>query len=265
MKILWAKSWKINNNRKRYFHVTSANQIFVLLSIVQSDNEDEIDGLMKDSETEFVVPEGIEFTDNADKARVLTPEANIHIIDEGTKHTKELGAKKRRKKPEINTPITWKRNVPPHSPENCLLEGGVSYLFDESVSAFDIYEQVINLGVLIELLVQQSNLHSQQNESNFLANAVETKAVIGFSFIMAVNQLQNIPLYWDCDHFVGNAGIQNIFTRTRYQYVLRNLHFADNKKQDKSVKGIAKEIIDHLNESFQTVFSNGSSKVLMNI
>ena len=41
----------------------------------------------------------------------------------------------------------------PHSRENYLLEGGVSYQFDESVPAFDIFEQVINLDVLIELII----------------------------------------------------------------------------------------------------------------
>ena len=44
-------------------------------------------------------------------------------------------------------------------------------------------------------------------------------------------------MYWDCDLFVDNVGIQNIFTRTRYQEVLQNLHFADNTKQEKRDKG----------------------------
>ena len=33
--------------------------------------------------------------------------------------------------------------------------------------------------------------------------------------IMAVNQSPSIPIYWDCDHWVGKVGIQNIFTRAR--------------------------------------------------
>ena len=32
---------------------------------------------------------------------------------------------------------------------------------------------------------------------------------------MAVNHLPNISMYWDCDHFIGNNGVQNIFTRGR--------------------------------------------------
>ena len=41
----------------------------------------------------------------------------------------------------------------------------------ESASAFDIYEEIINIDVLIEILVQQSNLYSQQTWSKFLTNA----------------------------------------------------------------------------------------------
>ena len=61
-------------------------------------------------------------------------------------------------------------------------------------------EQVINIDVLTELLVQQSNLYSQQNGRKFLPNTKEMKSFIGVTYIMAVNQLPSIPMYWDCDH-----------------------------------------------------------------
>ena len=34
--------------------------------------------------------------------------ANVNVVDQGTIHTKELETNKKRKKPEENTPITWK-------------------------------------------------------------------------------------------------------------------------------------------------------------
>ena len=52
---------------------------------------------------------------------------------------------KKRKKAKENTPIKFKRNTSPHSRENYLYEGRVSYQFDKNGSAFDIYEHVINL------------------------------------------------------------------------------------------------------------------------
>ena len=42
---------------------------------------------------------------------------------------KELETSEKRKKPEENTPVIWKRNVSPHCLENCLLEGRVSSNF----------------------------------------------------------------------------------------------------------------------------------------
>ena len=65
-------------------------------------------------------------------------------------------------------------------------------------------------------------------------------------------------MYWDCNHFIGNVGIQYIFMRTRwYQEVLQNNHFSDNTQQGKTDKGYEnRPIIDHLDESFQVVFSN---------
>ena len=138
----------------------------------------------------------------------MTPEANAYSVDEGTTYTKELETNKKRKMPDQNTPITWKRNVSPHSQKNYLREGGVYYKFDKSASAFDIYEQFIILDVLIELFAQQSNLYLQQNRRNFLINAEEIKAFIGVNYIMTVNKLPSIPMYWDCNHFVGNVSSQ---------------------------------------------------------
>ena len=111
---------------------------------------------------------------------------------------------KRTKYLEENTSITWKRNVSPHFRESCLFECGVSHQFDKSASAFDIFEKVINLNVLIQLLVQQNNLHLQHNGRNFLNNVKEVKALIGISYIMTINQLLIIPVYCDCDDFIGN-------------------------------------------------------------
>ena len=106
------------------------------------------------------------------------------------------------------------------------------------------------MHVLIELLVQQSNLYLQQNKRNFLIKSEEMKAFIGV--IGWLYQLLRTPMYWICNHFVGDIGIQNIFTRTRNQEVL---HFANSKNQDKTDKGYKiSPIINHLNESFRAVF-----------
>ena len=57
---------------------------------MQSDDEDETDQLMIDFHTEFIAPKEIELTDNPGNVSTLTLEANVHVVDQGTTHTKEL-------------------------------------------------------------------------------------------------------------------------------------------------------------------------------
>ena len=50
------------NCRKRYFHIdenSNGEQIYALLDDVESADEDDIDNLMNDSDTEFIVKEEI--------------------------------------------------------------------------------------------------------------------------------------------------------------------------------------------------------------
>ena len=59
----------------------------MLIDAVQSDSENEIDGLMNDVDTEFIAPKEIEQTDNPDNVSALTLEANVQAVDQGTTHT----------------------------------------------------------------------------------------------------------------------------------------------------------------------------------
>ena len=115
---------------------------------------------MNNFDTEFIAPEEIKLTDNPGNVSALTLEANVHLVDQGTTHIKELETNKKRKKMQKKVPRRYS-----------LLEGRVGNQFDESASAFDIYEQIVNLYVLIEILVEQNNLHLQETWRKFLTNA----------------------------------------------------------------------------------------------
>ena len=123
---------------------------------------------MKNCGTEVIASEEIKLTDNQYNASVLTPEANVYVDDEWITYNKKLETDKKRKKPEENSLITWKRNVSPHSQESYLLEDRDFYQLDEGAPAFNVYEQFINLDVLTELLVQQSTTYiSTKTGGNF--------------------------------------------------------------------------------------------------
>ena len=67
------------------------------MDAVHGDHEDETEKLMNDFDTEFIAPEEIELTDNPSNVSALRLEVNIHVVDQGTTHTRELEANKKRK------------------------------------------------------------------------------------------------------------------------------------------------------------------------
>ena len=79
----------------------------MLLVAVQSDNEDDIDKLMNDFDTEFIAPEEIELTDNPSNMSALTLEGNVHVVDQGTTYIKEQETNKKRKKSHKEVPRSY--------------------------------------------------------------------------------------------------------------------------------------------------------------
>ena len=81
----------MNINQKIYFHIgsgTSTDQLFALLETVHSGNKYEIDELMNDSNTQFLVHEEIKLTGNSDNSGLFPPEGNAYVVVEGTTQLK---------------------------------------------------------------------------------------------------------------------------------------------------------------------------------
>ena len=117
------------------------------------------------------------------------------------------------------------------------------------------------LEELLELIVEQSNLYAHQNGRNFTVTKEELKAFLGINFVMAINKLPTIAEYWRVDNLIGNDGIQNTMIRNRFCEILQNLHFADNRKDDKTDKAFKMiSVMDHLNSKFYEVLSNDSEQ-----
>ena len=74
---------------------------------------------------------------------------------------------------------------------------------------------------------------------------------------MSINKLPTIKGYWEGGQFIGNDGIRNVMTRSRFKDNLRNLHFSDNIKDEKSHKGYkVRSFINHFNQSVNNFVSN---------
>ena len=141
---------------------------------------------MNNSGTEFFANyEDIEnIVPDSDNADILTPEASIHIVKD---NENEQGKNLKNKLDEIQ--FQWRPKIALNIREECNLVGEVYHQLKENTSPLDVYEKVVNLNDLIELLVTQSNLYSQQNGRHFKTNPEEKKAFLGTNYVMAVNKL----------------------------------------------------------------------------
>ena len=136
---------------------------------------------------------------------------------------------------------------------------------NETVSPIETFSLVTGREELLELIVEQSNLYAYQNGRNFTVTKEELKAFREISFVMAIHNLPTIVEYWRVDNLIGNDGIQNTMIRNRFCEILQNLHFADNRKDDKTDKAFKmRSVIDHLNSKFSDVLSNDSEQSIEN-
>ena len=118
---------------------------------------------------------------------------------------------------------------------------------NETVSPIKIFSLVTGPEVLLVdsevLIVEQSNLYAHQNGRNFTITKEELKAFLGINFVVAINKLPTIAVYWRVD----NDGI----------HLRHFLHFANNRKVDKTDKAFKmRPVIDQLNSRFSKVLSN---------
>ena len=73
-----------------------------------------------------------------------------------------------------------------------------------------------------------------------------------------------IKSYWERGQCAGNGGIGNVISRTRFEQLMRNLHFEDNQEDKKSDKAYnVRSVISHFNDSFLVVFPMIPLKALM--
>ena len=105
------------NGRKRYFHIdedASSRQIYALLDDVESVDEDGIDNIMDDSDTEFIAKEEITQAASTQDNSLTTPEANLHEVTSDNQSKK----KEKNKKEEL---WKWTKKVKVTKQEECHL------------------------------------------------------------------------------------------------------------------------------------------------
>ena len=68
------------------------------------------------------------------------------------------------------------------------------------------------MDILVEQVVNETNIYIQQCGRNFYTTSDEMKAFLGVNFAMTINKLPSISHYCDWNKTNGNTGIQNAFS-----------------------------------------------------
>ena len=87
----------VTNGRKRYFHIdknVSSGQMYALLDDAESADEDNIDNLMNDSDTEFIAEEEITQAASTQDTSLTTSETNLHVVPSENQSKKKEKNKK---------------------------------------------------------------------------------------------------------------------------------------------------------------------------
>ena len=91
----------------------------------------------------------------------------------------------------------------------------------------------------VDLIVVETNRYARQNLANNadrLAKWVDTtvkeiKAFLGLAIMMGINSLPQLAMYWSEN--IGNAGVQSVMTKNRFEKLCQYLHFNDTTKEPK--------------------------------
>ena len=235
---------------KKYYEVTEDTEsadIFPILDAMRSDNVDDLDNVMNDSDTEFVATVDIclDSNDTYDE-NILTPSANLHntseVVIDTTSSTSEPGPSQKgasapEKKGKKEPAWKWSKTPKLCAKQPCVLTADVLVDTSSEPTPFKIFSKTVDLNKLIAEISVQTNFYTMQNGRQFITDEEEIRAFLGMNYIMAVNKLPNIEHYWSVDKLIGNPAIRDITTQARFIDTLRNLHFSNNETSDLTDKG----------------------------
>ena len=151
------------------------------MKYVLLDDEDNIDNLMNDSDTEFIAEEEVTQTASTEDTSLTAPEANLHVVPSDNQSKK----KEKNQKEEL---WKWTKKVKIIKQEECYFVLEIQPNLNETVSPIEIIYLVTGLEQLLELIIEQSNLYAHQNGRIFTVTEEELKVFLGINFFMAISK-----------------------------------------------------------------------------
>ena len=252
----------------------SSDEIYALLDSIESDEEEDIEKLMNDSDTEFVDRSVIENKDSDmdvdEKPETTSNDAHSNLIpthlpiqavvrqgvpEEESSDDEPLITLAKQKEPVLK----WRKCFAKTPLQPCSLkkEGAVNAQ-TENVTPFEAFSKCISLSGLLYMIKKESERYAAQNRRQFQISEEDFCAFLGVNLLMGINKLPTMKSYWSVDEGLGNSLIQKAMTRARFLEILQNIHFTDNHKElppkeseeyDRPWK--LRPLFDHLRKHFQ--------------
>ena len=249
----------------------SSEEIYALLDSIDSEDEDDIDNLMNDSDTEFVDRTAAENLEH-ENVEVVTQEKDDFNGSNHIPTTKPIEAVVRIAKPSAASVDgdddvlaakkdnwKWRRRFREQEIKNCsLTEEGIVNITLENPSPLQVFAETIGLEGLLTLIKVESERYAEQNGRVYQTTIDELAAFLGINILMGINRLPAIKDYWSVEEGLGNPLIQKAMTRSRFFEILQNMHFSDNlqnlpprdsEQYDRAWK--LRPLFDHLLKHFQ--------------
>ena len=224
----------------------SSDQICALLDSIESDEEENIENLMNDSDTEFVDRSVVEKKDSdmhVDKEPETTShDAHSNLIpthltiqavvrqdvpEEQSSDDEPLITLAKQKEPVWK----WRKRFAKTPLQPCSLkEEGVVNMQTENLTPFEAFSKCIGLPGLLSMMKIESERCAAQNGRQFQISEGEFCASLGVNLLIGI-KVPTMKSYWPVDEDLGNLLIQKAMTRARFLEILQNIHFANNHKE----------------------------------
>ena len=237
-----------NKKKKKNIPISSlsSDEIYALLDSFESDEEEDIEGLMNDSDTEFVdrsvvenkdsdmyVDEEPETTSNDAHSNLIPTHLPIEAVvrhdvpEEESSDDEPLITLAKQKEPVWK----WRKRFAKTPLQPCSLkEKGIVNMQTENVTPF-VFSKCVGFPGLLSMMKIESERYAAQNGRQFQISEEEFCAFLGVSLLMGINKLPTMKSYWSVDEGLGNSLIQKAITRARFLETLQNIHFANNHKE----------------------------------
>ena len=244
------------------------------MDIIESDEEEDTQNLMNDSDTEFVdrsvvenkdsdmhVNEEPENTNNDAHFNLIAIHLPIQAVvrqdvpEEESSDDEPLITLAKQQKPLWK----WRKRFAKTPLQPCSLkEKGIVNMQTENVTPFEAISKCSGLPGLLSMIEIESERYAAQNGRQFQISGEEFCAFLGVNLLMGINKLATMNSYWLVDEGLGNSLIQKAMTRAQFLEILQNIHFADNHKEPSPKESEEYEcawklrpLFDHLGKHFQ--------------